>query len=53
MPGYQTGAEMLTGTAQAATFDNAGPESNPTGLGALAGSLEDEEAQMRPLDERS
>ena len=27
MPGYQTGAEMLTGGAQAATFDNLGPES--------------------------
>lgn len=55
MPGYQTGAEMQNGTAQAQTsaMENLGPDSHPGGALGAAGSLEDEEAQMRPLEERT
>ena len=60
MPGYQTGAEMQNGAAQAqsnvaAGMESLGPDSHPNGIGGLnaAGSLEDEEAQMRPLEERT
>lgn len=49
MPGYQTGAEMQNGAASSKNVASLGPDSNPN---ALAGSLEDEEAQLRPLEER-
>ena len=43
---------MQGGGAQTVTTNDFGPNSDPNG-GPLAGSLEDEEAQMRPLEERT
>lgn len=58
MPGYQTGSELLGGQAQQ-TMDEMGPDSNPNDVrGGITNtqngvSLEDEDAQLRPLEERT